>query len=126
MADFISKHETSFTNAQINASSSENFLSSENNRAQTTKNGQSFNFLEIVNASSNTIQIDLDGLSTRRRVLFGNAALVILPEEEIFFNTVKITNASASTAISASAITGIARIMKRVLTPVVGVGNARV
>lgn len=123
MADFIGKHEADFTNAEIAASASEHFLSSEYNRSQMTKVGQSFNFLEVVNNSSNTINIDLDGLSTRRRVLFGNSALVIQPEEQIFFNTIKITNTSSSSAISAAGIVGIARVMKKILTPVVDVGG---
>lgn len=125
MADFESKFEVNFTNAEIAASGSENFLSNNYNRGQQILNNQSFNYLEIINSSGNTIFIDLDGLSSRRRILFANASIVISPQEEIFFNMVKITNQSSSAVIAASSINGTARIMKRILTPVINVASVK-
>lgn len=124
MADYITKHQDNFANAEIAASGSETFLSSENNRAQFIKNNQNFNSLLVVNNGANTINIDLDGLTTRRYVLFGNSTLIINPEDEIFFNNVKVTNTSTTSVITAAALNGYARLMKKVLTPVVSVKGA--
>lgn len=120
--DFVNVYETNASNASIAADASEFFFSNEVDRQNTTKWQQSFNFLEIVNDSSINIEIYLDGLSTRKRVLFGKASIIIKPEENIFFNNVKLTNTSSTTAITAADITLNAAIMK----PEVLVKNARI
>lgn len=119
--DFKGVYQTSFTNAEIAASASESFLSNNEDRAQVAKAKQSFNALEIYNGSSEVVFILLDGLSSRKRRLLANSTLIIEPREQIYFNTIKITNESAANAITANDIQGIARIMKPISTPVKGV-----
>lgn len=104
--------ETSATNAEIAADASETIFITEDDKKATQK-FFSFNNLEIVNDSDEDILIDLDGLATRRRTLFGKSAIVIKAEQGIFFNNVKITNKSSATAIPAAAVNGIARIVRR-------------
>lgn len=105
-------YETNATNASISASASETFFSADIDKKAIQKYNSSFNFLEIVNNSSNDLFIDLDGLTARRRQLFARSTMVIKAEQGIFFNNVKVTNQSASTAISASVISLLARIVR--------------
>lgn len=118
MADYKSVYETNFTNANIAAAASETFLSNNADRAQVAKAKQSFNALEIYNTSALILFIDFDGLTTRRRKMFGNSALIIKPEENLFFNTIKITNGDAALQADATLIQGQARILKEVTSPV--------
>jgi len=113
MVVWKSEHETSETNAEIAASASEIFFTGLFNQQQLTKIGQSFNSLEI-NNDSNTIVVDitLDGLESRKRRLFAKGNLSILPEDGIFFNSVKITNTDAANAIPAGTIKLNARALK--------------
>lgn len=104
-------YETSATNASIAASASESFLISTIDQEGKLQWG-SFSYLEIVNDDVQTLDIDLDNLSTRRRRLFGKSTLVIKPSEGIFFNTLKITNTSSTTAVGAANIKIIARIVR--------------
>jgi hypothetical protein len=107
--------------AQITAGASGYFFQNQSDKEATIKWGQSFNYLEINNFSSREIAIYLDGLATRIRKISGKSNLVIKPEEEIFFNNVKITNLDGASAIAANELVLIARIMKPIPTISVGV-----
>lgn len=111
--DYISKYESSATNAEIAASASETFFSSGNDRVNVQLHQQSFNYLEVINNNASTnLEIYLDGLATRKRILFPKSVMVIKAEESIYFNTIKITNSSGAAAITAGEIQLLARIMK--------------
>jgi len=113
MVVWKSLYEEGATNAEILAGASETFFATNNAKQQIAKNKQCFNSLEI-NNDSNTIviDIDLDGLSSRRRRLFAKGNLSILPEDGIFFNNVKITNTDGANALSANSIKLNARMLK--------------
>lgn len=113
MVEWISLYEESATNAEILAGASETFFSTNNAKQQIAKNNQSFNSLEV-NNDSNTIVIDLDldGLSTRRRRIFAKGNFVILPEDGIFFNNVKITNTDGANALALGLLKINARMLK--------------
>lgn len=96
MAIEIAKYETSKTNVELTSGASEIYFSDSEDKANVQKFG-SFNFLEVANDSSSDIDIFLDGLTTRRRRLFGRSVLVIKADQGIFFNTLKITEQSALT-----------------------------
>lgn len=111
--DFTAVYEAGATNAQINAGGTnfEFFFSNTADKQAVARYNQSFNSLEIVNDDSNTvIDVDLDGLSTRRRRVFSKSNLVIEPKDGIFFNNVKITNTDAANNTGAGNIKLIARI----------------
>jgi len=105
----VNYETTQQNSAQILASGVLTFLSTEADKAQTSQWG-SFSYLEVINDSGVEIKIDLDGLTTRRRTLFGKSVLIIKTEEGLFFNNVKITNADGATAVAANEITVSARI----------------
>lgn len=105
------KYEKSANNASISASASEIFFSAQPDKEANQQYG-SFNYLEVVNSSASKIAIDLDGLSTRRRILFANAALVIRTQERTFFNNVKVTNLDSSNTVAANEINLNARIVR--------------
>lgn len=110
---FDSLYETSATNSAINAAASEFFFSTNFDKQSIQKIGQSFNSLEINNDDSTTdLDIDLDGLATRRRRIFAKTSFFIGPEEGVFFNTVKVTNVHASSATGAGKVKLNARILK--------------
>lgn len=113
MVVWKSLHEKSETNAEIAASASEIFFTALFDKQQLVKIGQSFNSLEI-NNDSNTIVIDvtLDGLESRKRRVFAKGNFTILPEDGLFFNSVKITNTDAANAIPAGTIKLNARALK--------------
>jgi len=120
MPDYVTVFEANTQeNAEIPASGSEIFLSTEFNRSQMEKFIQSFNALEIVNEDSKTIFLQLDNLVTRRRKIKGNSTFVIEPENEIYFNTVEIVESLGVSVIPANNVLIKARIAKQVLTPVV-------
>lgn len=106
-------YETPITNGSstIAPSASLTLLSDTTTLSQNSLYG-SFNYLEIINDSACEINVDLDGISTRRRKLFGKSVLVIKAEEGIYFNNIKITNNDAATTIQANEISGSARIGK--------------
>lgn len=115
MVNWISVYEEAATNAQINSGGTnfETFLSNNNARANMLRHQQSFNSLEINNDSSNCVlDIDLDGLSTRRRRLFAKTSLIIEPKDGIFFNTIKVINTSAANNLTAGDLKINARIVK--------------
>lgn len=113
MVVWKSFYEEGASNAEIAAGASEVFFSTDNAKQQIAKNQQSFNSLEINNDSNNIIvDIDLDGLSTRRRRLFAKGNLSITPEDGIFFNNVTITNTNTTTALTAGIIKLNARLLK--------------
>jgi len=113
MVVWESLYEESATNAQILASASETFLSNNTAKQQMTKFSQSFNALEISNDDNAiVVSIDLDGLSTRRRLLFAKGNFTILPEDGIFFNTIKINNTDAANNLAAGKIRLNARMLK--------------
>lgn len=104
MTIWINKYEEGATNAEIAAGGSnfEFFFSTNNAKQQISLNQSSFNTLELNNDSSNcVIDVDLDGLTTRRRRIAAKGNLSIAPEDGIFFNNVKVTNTSAANAIAA-------------------------
>lgn len=113
MTQVIVKYETTFTNgaSTIAPSASLTLLSTDSDQRATSLYG-SFNYLEIINDSSAELNIDLDGISTRRRRLFGKSVVVIKAEEGIYFNNVLITNTDGATTVQASEISGSARIGK--------------
>lgn len=105
------------TNAQIAAGGAafETFFSNNFARAQIAKNQQSFNALEINNDDNAVvIDVDFDGLSTRRRRIFAKGNFTILPEDGIFFNTVKVINTDGANALAANKLKLNARIVKPV------------
>ncbi len=110
--DFTAVYETHEANAEIAASASAFFFSSTNDKVQLQKHNQSFNYLEIINDSSIDIEVYLDGLASRKRLLFGKTAMIIKPEESIYFNTIKLTNTDGATAITAGQVQLIARALK--------------
>lgn len=116
--DYIGEYESNKTNAQIAATASEFFFSTNDDRNYLLKYQSSFNYLEIVNNSDEDIIVYFDGLATKYRRLFGKSIIVIKPEENIYFNTLKITNTSGANAITAGDLIIIARIMKPYATPV--------
>lgn len=102
MEKWNSLYEENATNAQILATASEFFFSTNAAKQQIAKNSQCFNALEINNDDNSlVIDVDLDGLSTRRRRVFAKSTLIIEPKDGIFFNTIKITNPDAANAIAA-------------------------
>lgn len=103
-------YETGVQNSQIAANGDAWFLTNQTDLENKQKFG-SFNNLEIINNSTSKVNIDLDGLSTRRRILFGNSTLVIKPDEGIFFDTFKLTEIDGA-IISADEIALIARIVR--------------
>ena len=110
----ITKQEILYETQQQNsgvvaAAASVTLLSQIADKQAATQYG-SFNYLELINDSSVEMYVDLDGLNTRRRTLFGKSVLVIKLEEGLYFNNVKVTNNDASTSITANQITAIARI----------------
>lgn len=113
MTSEIANYENGAQNAEIPISGSEIFFSLNADMAAKSQFG-SFNNLEIVNDSANDLFIDLDGLTTRRRTLFAKSTMVIKAEQGIYFNNVKVTNKSAAAVVSASAISLLARIVRRV------------
>lgn len=120
MVDFITRYEKHDANAEIAASASAFFFVSKADQDARAKHG-SFNSLEIINDGDIVIILDLDGLSTRRRKLFGKSTIVIEARENLFFDTLKITNTDAVTAISAADLQIVGRILKPTLTPVIAV-----
>jgi hypothetical protein len=114
MADFITQYETYGSNQAIIATASETFFSSSTDLSNKSKYNSSFNYLEVTNDSPYKIYIDLDGLSTRRRVLFPQAALIIRADENIYFDNVLITNPDAVNQIDADLVKLNARIQKQV------------
>lgn len=116
MVIWKSLYEESVTNAEITAGNSEFFFSDDFTKQQIAKNQQSFNALEINNDSNNiVIDLDLDGLSTRRRRIFAKGNFSILPEDGIFFNTVKITNTDGANNLNA----GLLKLNARILKPLI-------
>lgn len=104
MDSYTEVYATNTQNAQINASSSEIFGITSTDIEQKKKHG-SFNFLIITSLSSLSVDIQLDGLTTRRiATLLGAGAVKLDPRDGIYFDTLKITNLSASTAITAGDI----------------------
>ena len=115
MVYWKSLHESSDTNAEIAASASQIFFTSDYDKQQLVKNQQSFNALEINNDDNTTpIDVYLDGLSSRKRRVFAKSSLVIAPEEGIYFNNVKVENTSGALAIAAGKIQLNARVLKPV------------
>jgi len=113
MVVWISLYEEAATNAEIAAAASETFFATNAAKQQIAKNNQCFNSLEINNDSNSiVVDIDLDGLTTRRRRLFAKGNLTILPEDGIFFNNVKVTNTDAANALSATLLKLNARMLK--------------
>lgn len=105
MVYWKSLYESHEANAEIAASSSATYFTSNNDKQQLIKFGQSFNALEINNNDNSiVVNVYLDGLATRKRVLFAKSSLVIEPEEGIFFNSVKIENTDAANALAAAKI----------------------
>lgn len=114
--NFKSVYESHYTNSQINASAKEAFFSGNNDKVAVQRYQQSFNFLEIVNDSSIRVNLYLDGKQVgRTRYLFGKNQVVILPEEELYFNMIELENSSSTTAINAGDIRVIGRIMKPIV-----------
>lgn len=105
-------YESGYQNAEISASGSEIFFSETNDHVAKSQYNQSFNNLEIINDSPNDLTIELDGLSTRKRTLFGKSAMVMKAEEGIFWNTVKVTNKSSSVVVDAGDVSLIGRIVR--------------
>jgi len=113
MVQWYSLYEESATNAQINATLSETFFSTANAKQQITKFQQCFNALEINNDDNAiVIDLDLDGLSTRRRRIFAKGNFSILPEDGIFFNNIRITNTDAANNLAAGKVKINARILR--------------
>jgi len=110
--DFTAVYEKHTANAEIAASGNAIYFSDTEDKVQLQKANQSFNYLEIINDSSIVIEVYLDGLATRKRLLFGKTALIMKPEESIYFNTVKLTNTDAASAITAGEVQLIARALK--------------
>ena len=113
MAEWKSYAESRDENAEIAASASETFFGGAVDSQKRTKDG-SYNELEIINNSDIPVEFALDGLSDRKRKLFGKATVTIEAKDNIYFDTVKITNTSSTTAIDAADVTAIARILKKV------------
>ena len=88
-------------NAEIAASSSEDFAISASDTAAAKKYG-SFNRAIISNLSDYPIRISLDGNIFTEMGSQGIA--VIDPEDGLFFNLIRITNLSAAAAIVANKI----------------------
>ena len=120
MLDYISLYETYKENAQIAASGSETFFILAADRENKDKHG-SFNYLEVINDSNIDILILLDGLTTRTRKLFAKSIMIIKPEENIYYNTVKITNTDGANVIAVSLIRLIGRIMSPYSAPVIAI-----
>lgn len=118
--DYLTRYEKHTTNAEIAASASATFFVGSDETQNKDKWG-SFNYLEIINDGDIDIKFQLDGLSTRERKLFGKSVVVIKAEENIFFNTLKITNTSGADAIAAGDINIVARIMSPIISPVVSI-----
>lgn len=112
--DYISAYEVHTTNAEIAASASAYFFNAVSDKQNKDKHG-SFNYLEIINDGDISIKFQLDGLATRERELFGKSTIVMKAEESIFFDTLKVTNMDAVTAIAAGKLLFIARILKPVI-----------
>jgi len=103
-------YEAGVQNGAISSSASAFFFTRGVDLENKQKYG-SFNNLEIVNNSTNTLALDLDGQTTRRRVLFGKASIVIKPDQNIFFDTIKLTDLTGAN-IDADTIALIARIVR--------------
>lgn len=115
MVYYKTEYQENAQNSEILASANQTFFSSENTRANLSKNGQSFNALEIVNNSNSVvIKVLLDGLTEKTRIVFAKSNLVINAEDNIFFNTIKIENTSAIDKIIAGDIVINARIVKEI------------
>jgi hypothetical protein len=113
MVIWTSKYEESTANAEILASASEIFFSTDSAKQQISKHQQSFNNLEINNDdNASVLGVDLDGLISRRRLLYPKSSLSITGEDGIFFNNVKITNLGAG-AVAINKI----RLNARISTP---------
>jgi len=107
MVYWKSLYEENATNAEIasGGTASETFFATNSAKQQIAKNNQSFNSLEINNDDNSiVIDIDLDGLSTRRRRLFAKGNLSISPEDGIYFNNIKVINTDGAVALAASKI----------------------
>lgn len=89
-------------NAEISASSSEDFAVDNTAQANKLKYG-SMNSLLLVNRSSQAIAVYLDG--TKFAEMSAGQTLTMNAEDGIFFNLIRVTNLSADTAITASTIT---------------------
>ena len=110
--DYITKYENSATNAEIAISGSEIFFSSEATRQAITKHKQNFNYLEIINDDDKNLKIRLDGLTTRERILFAKAGMVIKADDDIYFSTLEVINTSGSVVVAAGKIRLNIRIME--------------
>lgn len=106
----LARYEAGYTNESIAASGSETFFISALDQAAKSQ-FKSFNNLEVVNDSTIDLFIDLDGLSIRRRKLFAKSTIVIKAEQGIFWDTIKITNTSSTTAVDASTLNLTGRIV---------------
>ena len=111
MVQEIANYEVGKSNAEITSGNSETFFKDQPDTEAKSKYG-SFSYLEIVNDSASNIFIDLDGLTNRRRKLFARSTMVIKAEVGIYFDTVKIIEASSGT-IAADEIKLIGRILQR-------------
>lgn len=105
-------YEAGATNAEIAAAGYMIYFSGDADQAAKERFNQSFNSLEIVNDSDITLILELDNLTTRKRKLFAKSTLVFNAEEGTYFNTLKVTNTSATTAIAAGELNMIARIVR--------------
>jgi len=96
---WIAKYLNTAQNAEIAASSSEIFAAAQADVEAKQRYG-SFNKLELYNESALDVRLELDGLTTRRRTIFAKSGFAIAPEEGIFFDTLKVTNLSSTTALA--------------------------
>lgn len=110
---FKSVFEVSAANAEILANANEFFFSSQNVRSQMLLHNQSMNHLEVNNNSGSVVAVDFDGDSNRRRIVQAKGNLVVEAGDNIFFNTIKVTELDAA-VIAASELRLNARIMKEV------------
>jgi hypothetical protein len=104
MTAWKTRYQNSEQNAEIAAAGYGTFGQGTAQTEARNKYG-SFNFFCIINQSAEAITIDLDGDSSRRYILFGNAVITLAAEEGIHFDWLHITNQSAANAIAAAEIT---------------------
>lgn len=96
MVQFKEQWASSFQASAITSGSSETFGANESTQTKKDKWG-SANSLILSSLSDEDFEVRLDGLDSRLiGILYTRGALIIKPEDGIYFNSVKLTNVSGT------------------------------
>jgi len=96
MARYQEEYATSFSAGVINAAASETFNAAQTDLVKLDRYG-SANSLILTSLADELFRVDLDGTTQRTIGILGiRGSLVIKPEDGIYFNSVKLTNLSAT------------------------------